>query len=163
MGKLCKSLEMFHSEFLKPLALGMMNKLSYSSLHCAYGWQGGFVIFSAEDSSFILLAPIKILELQLFLDIQFPISSHICLKLLFPNPFKKCYHNITKSNLVFCNENQKKLLQNPRYEGETAKHKELNATQYKVGNTAALNTQYVTHTKCSLLNNHKTEQQSSFL
>lgn len=53
-GKLCKSLEMFHSEFLKPLVLGMMNKLSYNTLHCTYGWQGGLVIFSAEDSSFIL-------------------------------------------------------------------------------------------------------------
>lgn len=79
---------MFHSEFLKPLVLGMMNKLSYNSLHCTYGWQGGFVIFSAEDSSFILLAPIKILELQLLLDRKFPISSHICLKFLFPNPIK---------------------------------------------------------------------------
>lgn len=78
---------MFHSGFLKLHALGMMNKLSYSSLHCTYGWQGGFVIFSAEDSSFILLAPIKILELQLFLDRQFPISIHICLKFPFPNPF----------------------------------------------------------------------------
>lgn len=109
-GKLCKSLEMFHSEFLKPLVLGMMNKLSYNSLHCTYGWQGGLVIFSAEDSSFILLAPIKILELQLFLDRKFPISSHICLKFLFPNPFKNCYHNTTKSdgksNLVFRNEKQ---------------------------------------------------------
>lgn len=37
-------------------------------------------------------------------------------------------------------KNRKKLLQNPRYERETAKHKEINATQYKVGNTAALNT-----------------------
>lgn len=105
---------MFCSGFLKPLALGMMNKLSYNSLHCTYGWQGGFVIFSAKHSSFILLAPIKILELQLFLDRQFPISSHICLKFPFPNPFTKCYHNTTKSdgksNLVFCNEKQTKNL-----------------------------------------------------
>lgn len=125
-GKLCKSLEIFHSEFLKPLALGMMNKLSYNSLHCTYGWQGGFVIFSAEDSSFILLAPIKILELKLFLDRQFSISSHICLKFLFPNPFKKCYNNITKSaaksNLVFCNEKQKKS----SYKTQSMKEKLLN-------------------------------------
>lgn len=123
---------MFHSEFLKLLALRMMNKLSYNSLQCTYGWQGGFVI-SAEDSSFIFLAPIKILELQLFLNRPFPISSHICLKFLFPNPFKKCYHNTTKSdgksNLVFCNETQtKKNLQNPS-ERETAQHEEVNETQ----------------------------------
>lgn len=132
---------MFHSGFLKPLALGMMNKLSYNSLHCTYGWQGGFVIFSAEDSSFILLAPIKILELQLFLDRQFPISRHICLKFLVLNPFKKCYHNTTKrdgkSNIVFCNEKQTKTSQKtPGYVRETAKHKEINATQYKVGDIA---------------------------
>lgn len=30
----------------------------------------------------------------------------------------------------------KKSLQNLWYERETAKHKEINATQYKVGNTA---------------------------
>lgn len=126
-GKLCKSLEMFHCEFLKPLVLGMMNKLSYNSLHSTYGWQWRFVIFSAEDSSFILLAPIKILELQLFLDRQFPISSHISLKFLLPNPFKKCYHYSTKSdgksNLVFCNEKQTK--KNP-YKTHDMKEKLLN-------------------------------------
>ena len=89
---------MFHSEFLKPLALGMMNKLSYNSLHCTYGWQEGFLIFSVEDSSFIILVPIKILELQLLLDRQFPISSHICLKFLFANSFKQCYHSTTKND-----------------------------------------------------------------
>lgn len=81
---LCKSLEMFHSEFLKPLALGMMNILSYNSLHCTYGWQEGFLIFSVEDGSFIVLAPIKIPENQLLLDRQFSISIHICLKFLLP-------------------------------------------------------------------------------
>lgn len=81
---LCKSLEMFHSEFLKPLALGMMNILSYNSLHCTYGWQEEFLIFSVEDGSFIILAPIKIPENQLLLDRQFSISIHICLKFLLP-------------------------------------------------------------------------------
>lgn len=108
---LCKSLEMFHSEFLKPLALGMMNKLSYDSLRCTYGWQERFLIFSVEDGSFTILAPTKILELQLLLDRQFPISSHICLKFLFANSFKQCYHNITKSwksHSVFCKKKKKK-------------------------------------------------------
>lgn len=45
----------------------------------------------------------------------------------------------------------KQLPQNPRYERETAKHKEINATQYKAGNTAALNTGYFTHTNSSLV------------
>lgn len=63
-----------------------------------YGWQEGFLIFSVEDGSFIILAPIKILEVQLLLDRQFPISSHMCLKFLFDTSFKQCFHNTTKSD-----------------------------------------------------------------
>lgn len=133
---------MFHSEFLKPLALGTMNKLPYNSLHCTYGWQEGFLIFSVEDGSFIIFAPIKILELQLLLDRQFPISSHIFLKFLFVNSFKQCYHNIRewwkKSFRVLQEKEQNQ--KTPRYERETAKHKEIHAIQHKVGNIAALNT-----------------------
>lgn len=97
-AKLCKSLETFHSEFLMPLALGMMNKLSYNSLHCTYGSQEAFLIFSAEDGSFTISTPIKILELQLLLGRQFPISSRIFLKFLFAKSFCSVVITLLKSH-----------------------------------------------------------------
>lgn len=92
-----------------------------------------------EDGSFIILAPIKILKLELLLDRQFPISSHVCLKFLFDTSFNQCYHNTTKSDgkVIPCFARIKKKI---RGERKTTKHKDINATQHKVGNIAALNT-----------------------
>lgn len=130
---------MFHSEFLKPLALGMMNILSYNSLHCTYGWQEGFLIFSVEDGSFIILAPIKIPEIQLLLDRRFSISIHICLKFLLPIHLSSVIttlQRVMEKSFSVLQEGKK----TPRDERKTVKHKEIDATQHKAGNIATLNT-----------------------
>lgn len=79
-----------------------------------------FLIFSVQDGSFIILARIKIPELQLLLDRQFPSSIHIGLKFLSASAFKQCYHNTTKSdgksNSVFCKGEKKDRKQDMKEE-----------------------------------------------
>lgn len=63
-GSALESMKKFHSEFVKQSASCMTNKLTYSSLLCAYSWQEEFFMFSMENGRFIILASAKILELH---------------------------------------------------------------------------------------------------